>query len=174
MKTITLTMKEQNRAAILSKLAKNKDGKITTAMAAEGLGIGERQVFRLKARYKARGILGLAHGNRGRPSLRKMPKKLEERIVKLAQEKYRGFNDHHLTEKLCDVEGIIVSRRKVSYLLREMGLEAVRKKRRPKHRTRRERKAQEGILLQTDGSNHDWLEGRGPRLTFLGLIDDPF
>lgn len=172
MKTITLTMKEQNRAAILSKLAKSRDGKVTTAMVAEGLGLGERQVFRLKARYKAKGALGLAHGNRGRPSLRRMPKKLEERIVKLAQGKYKGFNDHHLTEKLCEVEGIPVSRRKVSSLLRERGVEAVRKKRRPKHRTRRERKAQAGLMLQTDGSHHDWLEGRGPRLTFLGLIDD--
>jgi transposase len=172
MKTITLTMKEQNRAAILSKLAKGKEREITTAMVAESLGIGERQVFRLKARYKAKGVLGLAHGNRGRPSLRKMPKKLEERIVKLARGKYQGFNDHHLTEKLCEVEGITVSRRKVSYLLRDSGVEAVRKKRRPKHRTRRERKAQVGLMLQTDGSKHDWLEGRGPRLTFLGLIDD--
>lgn len=172
MKTITLTMKEQNRAAILSKLATSRDGKITTPMVAESLGLGERQVFRLKARYKAKGVLGLAHGNRGRPSLRKMPKRLEERIVKLAQEKYQGFNDHHLTEKLCEMEGIFVSRRKVSYLLRERGVEAVRKKRRPKHRTRRERKPQEGLMLQTDGSKHDWLEGRGPRLTFLGLIDD--
>lgn len=172
MKTTTLTMKEQNRAAILSKLAKSKDRKITTAMVAESLGIGERQVFRLKARYKAKGVLGLAHGNRGRPSLRKTPKKQEEIIVKLAQGKYKGFNDHHLTEKLGEVEGIAVSRRKVSYLLRERGLEAVRKKRRSKHRTRRERKAQVGLMLQTDGSKHDWLEGRGPHLTFLGLIDD--
>lgn len=165
-------MKEQNRAAILSKLAKNKDGKVTTRMVAESLGLSERQVFRLKVCYKAKGVLGLAHGNRGRPSLRKMPKKLEGRIVKLAQGKYKGFNDHHLTEKLLEVEGISVSRRKVSYLLRESGVEAVRKKRRPKHRTRRERKPQEGLMLQTDGSDHDWLEGRGPRLTLLGLIDD--
>jgi hypothetical protein len=31
---------------------------------------------------------------------------------------------------------------------------------------------QEGLLLQTDGSRHDWLEGRGPRLTLVGAIDD--
>lgn len=172
MKTITLTMKEQNRAAILSKLATSRDGKVTTPMVAESLGLSERQIFRLKARYKARGVLGLAHGNRGRPSLRKMSKRQEERIVKLAQGKYQGFNDHHLTEKLCEVEGIVVSRPKVQRLLRAMGIVAVRKKRRPKHRTRRERKAQMGLMLQTDGSEHNWLEGRGPRLTFLGLIDD--
>ena len=30
----------------------------------------------------------------------------------------------------------------------------------------------EGLLLQTDGSRHDWLEGRGPWLTLVGYIDD--
>jgi hypothetical protein len=29
-----------------------------------------------------------------------------------------------------------------------------------------------GMLLQTDGSKHDWLEGRGPELTLVGGIDD--
>jgi hypothetical protein len=28
------------------------------------------------------------------------------------------------------------------------------------------------MLLQTDGSDHDWLEGRGPRLTLVAAIDD--
>jgi hypothetical protein len=28
------------------------------------------------------------------------------------------------------------------------------------------------MLLQTDGSPHDWLEGRGPRLCLIGAIDD--
>ena len=37
---------------------------------------------------------------------------------------------------------------------------------------RRERAPQEGILLQVDGSHHDWLKGRGPYLTLVGAIDD--
>ncbi len=32
--------------------------------------------------------------------------------------------------------------------------------------------AAEGLLLQLDGSRHDWLEGRGPWLTLIGAIDD--
>ena len=28
------------------------------------------------------------------------------------------------------------------------------------------------MLLQIDGSRHDWLEGRGPNLTLIGAIDD--
>lgn len=34
-----------------------------------------------------------------------------------------------------------------------------------RHRRRRERMPREGMLLQIDGSRHDWLEGRGPFLT---------
>jgi hypothetical protein len=28
------------------------------------------------------------------------------------------------------------------------------------------------MLLQIDGSRHDWLEGRGPYLTLVGAIED--
>src|SRR3989338_2913927 len=119
MKTITLTMKEQNRAAILSKLAK-KSGKGTPTIPelAEVLGLCERQVYRLKTRYREKGAQGLAHGNRGRESPRKTPKEIKDKIVKMATGTYQGFNDHHLTEKLNEVEGIVVSRSTVQRTLR--------------------------------------------------------
>ena len=41
-----------------------------------------------------------------------------------------------------------------------------------RHRSRRDRMPQAGMLLQTDGSRHDWLGERGPRLTLVGAIDD--
>ena len=46
------------------------------------------------------------------------------------------------------------------------------KRRRKKHRTRRERRACLGELLQTDGSEHDWFEGRGPRCVLMVAVDD--
>lgn len=36
----------------------------------------------------------------------------------------------------------------------------------------RERKQCFGELVQMYGSHHDWLEGRGPGLVFIGCIDD--
>jgi hypothetical protein len=30
----------------------------------------------------------------------------------------------------------------------------------------------EGMMLQVDGSPHDWLQGRGSRLCLIGAIDD--
>ena len=36
----------------------------------------------------------------------------------------------------------------------------------------RERKHHKGEMLQMDGSDHAWLEDRGPRLVLMGYIDD--
>src|SRR6202162_4876272 len=49
---------------------------------------------------------------------------------------------------------------------------AARPPRLPVHRQRRLRRAREGEMLQLDGSPHDWLQGRGPRMTLLGYQDD--
>jgi len=35
-------------------------------------------------------------------------------------------------------------------------------------------KAQAGQMILWDGSDHDWLEGRGPRLCLMGAIDDRY
>src|SRR5580692_12396880 len=42
----------------------------------------------------------LAHASRGRPSHRRIPQRVRDRIVQLARTRYAGFNDHHLCEKL--------------------------------------------------------------------------
>src|SRR5208283_1735855 len=47
-----------------------------------------------------------------------------------------------------------------------------RHRRTPRHRYRRERMPQEGMLVQIDGSHHHWLEDRGPYLTLLLAVDD--
>src|SRR6266436_3488715 len=114
----------------------------------------------------------LAHANRGQPSPRRLPVQVRQAVVRLARSTYTGFNDHHLCEKLCEVEGFSLSRETLRRLLREAGLGSPRKRRAPTHRQRRLRSARQGELVQLDGSPHDWLEGRGPRLTALGLQDD--
>jgi len=85
---------------------------------------------------------------------------------------YVGFNDHHFTEKLAEDEDIVLSCSTVRRILRAADVAAVRKRRRRKYRSRRERRPQAGLMLLWDGSPHDWLEGRGPRLCLMGAIDD--
>jgi hypothetical protein len=60
----------------------------------------------------------------------------------------------------------------VRRILLAAGIKSPGKRRSPKHRSRRERYPEEGMLLQTDASRHDWLEGRGPYLTLIGAVDD--
>src|SRR5258708_13128750 len=115
----------------------------------------------------------LAQGNGGRPSHRRLPQAVRERIVQLSRGTYAGFNDHHLCEKLVECEGISLSRETLRRLLRQQGLGSPRKRRAPAHRQRRVRSAQLAELVQLDGSLHDWLQGRGPLPTALRMPDHP-
>jgi hypothetical protein len=77
-----------------------------------------------------------------------------------------------LAELLAQREGIVLSRKSVERIRREAGLKAARGHRPPRHRQRRERMPQEGMLLQVDGSPHHWFGLEQPRCTLLGAIDD--
>ena len=124
------------------------------------------------AAHREEGAAGLAHGNRGRKPIHTLSEEIRDQVIGLAREKYPGFNHQHMTEKLVEDEGVEVSRSSVRRILLEAGVQSPRTRRAPKHRGRRERYAQEGMLLQIDGSRHDWLEGRGPWLTLVCSIDD--
>src|SRR5438552_6346749 len=167
--TFTLSQKELQRVVVISHCVK---GDLACARAAELLDLSPRQVKRLKARYRQGGEAAMAHASRGRPSPRRLPRHLRQRVLHLARTRYLGFNDHHLAEKLQAVEGFSVSRETLRRLLRQAGMGSPRKRRAPAHRQRRLRSPREGELVQLDGSPHDWLEGRGPRLTALGVQDD--
>ncbi len=167
---VTLTMKEQHK---LKMVIDYEAGKIHAQRAAELLGISKRQFRRLVAAYRQRGIAALAHGNRGRTPANRISEAVKQEILRLAKESYRDYNDCHFTEELAEqAEPIVVSRSTVRRIRRSAGQGSPRKRRASKHRSRRERYPQAGMMLQTDGSRHDWLEGRGPWLTLVGMIDD--
>jgi transposase len=167
--TFTLSQKELQRVSVISACIK---GDMACARAAVLLCLSVRQVKRLKKRMREDGEAALAHANRGRPSHRRLPVAVSRRILHLARSTYVGFNDHNLCEKLVEREGFSLSRETLRRLLRKNGLHSPRKRRAPAHRQRRVRSARIGELVQLDGSPHDWLEGRGPRLTALGMQDD--
>lgn len=147
-------------------------GKLTMGEAAMVLGLSERQVRRLCRAFEAGGRAGLLHGNLGvRPSNR-VTEDVRAKIVSLMTKKYAGFNDQHFTEKLREDEHIVLGRQTVRRILRDAGISPVRKRRPRRHHGRRPRKAQAGMMLLWDGSLHDWLEGRGPKLCLMGAIDD--
>jgi transposase len=165
----SLTMQDEKRLDVIQRVYRSE---LTVVQAALVMGISERQCYRIKARVGKAGAKGVVHGNQGRPCKRKIKDKTLRRVVELARGKYHGFNDHHLTEKLKEQEQIELSREKVRRILRAEGIVSPKKRRGIKHRSRRERRASEGMMLQVDGSPHDWLQGRGPRLCLMGAIDD--
>ena len=147
-------------------------GKLTNHEGALALGLSVRQFRRLKAAYREGGVKGLVHGNRGRPSSRRLGEVDRVRIVELLRGTYAGLNDSHLTEKLREVEALAVSRESVRQIRIEEQIAPVRRRRAPKHRTRRLREAREGAMVLVDSSQHLWFEDRGPLWNLLGAVDD--
>lgn len=169
MKELTLNKREQTRLQVLNLVL---EGKCKVAESASLMGVSERHTWRLLAAYRKEGAAALAHGNRGREPSNILPGEIKRKVLELAQGRYSGFNHSHLTEKLEEPEGLDLSRSTVRRILIAEGLRSPRKRRPPKHRSRRERRSQEGMMLQIDGSQHDWLQGRGPYLTLVGAVDD--
>lgn len=167
--SVTLNGREQQRSEVVGRWLA---GILTTSEAVQLLGCSERTAWRLRAAMLREGAAGLAHGNRGRPSARRLPDTTADRITELATTVYRGFNDTHLAEMLAEEEDIVIARSSLRRLLRARGIASPRRRRAPRYRSRRERMAQAGLMVQVDGSRHDWLEGRGPWLTLVGGIDD--
>ena len=166
---VTLNRKEQKRLMVLNQM---ETGKMAGKSAAEVLGISLRHVRRILAAYRKEGAAALAHGNRERKPPHTLDAGVRKLVLELAQSTYAGCNNQHFTELLAEREGIVLSRSSVRRILLADGIKSPKKRRAPKHRSRRERYPQEGMLLQTDGSRHDWLEGRGSWLTLVGAIDD--
>ena len=171
MGTITLNEKQRRRCEIITRLIA---GKISSSEAGELLGRSSRQVRRIRQRYEAAGLATLVHGNQGRPSPRRTEPALIEQLRELAGPtgRYHDFNVSHLAELLARDEGIKFPRSTLSRLLITHHIRPPRRSKLPVKRMQRERKSAEGLMLQTDASPHDWLEGRGPEMDLLGAIDD--
>jgi transposase len=166
---VILNEKEQKKLGVLNLVI---SGKIKQKQAAEVLGLSVRHTKRLVAAYRREGVVALAHGNRGRRPAHALSQQIKDKVTELARSKYKGFNFSHFTESLEEREGTRLSRSSVRRILLNSGLSSPRKRKAPRHRSRRARFPQEGMLLQIDGSPHDWLEGRGPELCLMGAIDD--
>ena len=147
-------------------------GRITNREGARALHLSIRQFQRLKGRARDGGGGALRHQSRGRPSVRRLPAAVSLQVQTLLQDRYAGFNDTHVTEKLREVHGVAISRESVRRLRQALGWAAVHRRRPAQHRARRPREAAAGQLVQLDGSPYDWLQGRGPAMTLLGAIDD--
>ena len=164
-----MSQKEFQRVKVIENAA---GGRLSVREAARLLQLSERQVQRLKRRYRPDSIAWVQHGNRGRPMPWAFSLPQKQLILRLARGKYQGFNDSHLCQKLNTEENLAVSRETVRRILRAAKLASPQKRRPRKYRSRRPPRPRLGMMVLTDASRHDWLEGRGPELTLIGLQDD--
>lgn len=154
---ITMTKKEARRYEIIKDLiAKKIDG----TEAAKSLNLSIRQTKRIKARTIELKIKGVIHGNRGKPSNRKINEKIIEEAKKHLKEIYHDFNPLLAQEKLFELHDIKLSKEKVRQLMITEKLWRSKKKSDAKIFVWRERKDNYGEMEQFDGSYHNWFEGR--------------
>jgi hypothetical protein len=148
------------------------EGRMTQVEAAKVLRRSERQIRRMCARVRTEGARGVLHGLQGRPSNHQLPaERLEGALCALHDPLWEGFGPTFARDKLRQKHGLTVGLETLRQLMIQTDLWTVRRHG-PRHRAWRERRACMGMLVQLDGSEHDWFEGRGPRCVLLVYIDD--
>jgi hypothetical protein len=165
---VHLSEKEQRRAEPMWDV---KKGRLTLAEAAEAMGVSYRQAKRIWARFRVAELTGLEHGLRGLAGNRRLSVEFRARVMGAVREHYADFGPTLAMEKLQEREGLKVSHETLRQWMMAEHLWVGRQKR-GGHRQRRERRAGFGQMVQMDGSQHAWLEGRGPMCWLMVLVDD--
>ena len=132
---------------------------VTTKNSAEVLILNKRQIKHLKKGVKKDGEVFIVRKNRSCKPKYTILNKIKNKIVFLALSKYKSTNYTHLSELLRDFKGIAISQSSVSRILKAKGIKSPRKHKSPKPHRTRERKSQEGLLLQMDAFPYEWIPG---------------
>jgi hypothetical protein len=164
---IAMSQQERDRLKVMAPVM---SGERTQSEAARLLKLCVRQVRRIQRRLEAGGDTAIIHGLRGRPSNRRRTESLRRKVIEACRSELAALGPTMAAEKLAAI-GLAVSKETLRRWLLEESLWKP-SRRRDKHRQRRERRPCFGELVQADGSEHDWLEGRGPRMTLITFIDD--
>jgi len=166
---LMLSGKERDRLKVLYEV---QGGHLTQREAAGHLGISDREVRRLLVRIQEQGDRGVVHRLRGKVSNRRLPESLRTRVLKLVKAKYRDFGPTLACEYLAKEHAVEVSKETLRQWMMAAGLRRGKRRAVEGVHLWRPRRSCRGELVQWDTSVHDWLEGRGPRLYLVAMIDD--
>ena len=164
-----MSQKDWDRLKVLHAVAK---GLLTQKQAGLQLRLSERWVRKLLVRLRQEGDRGIVHRLRGRASKRRLPEAVRQRVLKLVKREYADFGPTLAAEYLAAQHGVQVSKETLRQILMAAGVWKRRRRRVEEVHVWRARRACWGELVQWDTSEHDWLEGRGPRLYLIAMIDD--
>jgi len=164
-----MSQKELHRIEVVKRLIEKR---CNETQAAEQLNISTRQIRRLKSAYVNQGAKGLLSKKRDKPGNHQLPAELKELCISLISQNYADFRPTLATEKLAECHNLHVSRETVRQWMIEANLWEPRDKRLKRAYQPRYRRECYGELIQIDGSQHHWFEGRAPKCTLLVYIDD--
>ena len=85
---IMLSQKDRTRLHIVHKILKKE---LKHKEASKILSLSERQIRRVVGRVTIEGDQGIVHKSRGKPSNRRFPPKLKNRVIECYRTKYSGF-----------------------------------------------------------------------------------
>jgi len=145
-------------------------GEISRIDVAHILEMSPRNVSRIANKVKKLGMLGVKHGNTGKRPVNKIDRQKKLKATELLQEHYFDFNIVHAREMLKDNHDLKFSYTSLRRIAHKINLVKHRKKSRRKARKYRVRMPCRGIMLQMDGSHHDW-NGRD-KWALIAAIDD--
>jgi hypothetical protein len=166
---LMLSGKERDRLKVLHEV---QGGHLTQGEAAGQLRISDREVRRLLVRIEVEGDRGVVHRLRGKASNRRLPESLRSRVSTLVKANYRDFGPTLACEYLAKDHAMTVSKETLRQWLMAAGVWKRKRRRVEEVHVWRARRACRGELVQWDSSDHNWLEGRGPKLYLLALVDD--
>ena len=135
------------------------------------LGITGRWLREKYNRYLKEGDIGLIHKNRGKPSTRRWNSKELAFSINLLKTDWMGFGPTFASENLKQIYNINVTRETLRKAMLANGIDYNKRKKGNKEDAANGRRYLD-LMVQLDGSPHDWFEGRGPKCTLLVFIDD--
>jgi hypothetical protein len=169
MTVIQMSDRELSRLRVMVDLA---DGRLTVDAAATLMGLGRRQIHRLRRAFSADGPAGLASRKRGRPSNRRRGEVFRATVLSLVREHYVDFGPTLAAEKLIARHGLRIGVETLRQWMMVEGLWVDRRHKLPSPHQPRRRRECLGELVQIDGSEHRWFEDRGEVCTLLAFVDD--
>src|SRR5271168_2768663 len=166
---IQMSDRELTRLRVMIDLA---DDRLTVDAAATLMGLGRRQIYRLRQAFSANGPAALASRKRGRPSNRKHGETFRATVLSLVREHYIDFGPTLAAEKLIARHGLRIGVETLRQWMMAEWLWVDRRHKLPSPHQPRRRRECLGELVQIDGSEHRWFEDRGEMCTLLAFVDD--
>jgi len=159
-----------NEQQIFEIIRQVDSGKLDRRTACEVLDVSERSLYRYLKGFRSKGLMFLKHGNRGRKPSNVHPYEVKAAAIKIMREVLFDFNMTHGREVIQEKFGLKIPRETFRRWCHAGDIVKHRHKRRSKPKYKRTRKTQMGLMVQFDGSHHQWFGDR--KTCLITGVDD--